>query len=180
MIRSEIGQVSSGTNEYILYGLFINSQWFVSSKVYQDWQDDPVLTTIKTTTKPIRDIDFPSITICGQGTIDQVRLWNKYWIDTFLWHCHLPFFCPPRFTKTCTTTSWQSMQSLKGVPGATLAMPKERSWKRRCLERTTQVEGGYPHRVNHQTSTFKLRFPYFGLKSCPWHTFPRLSQDVFR
>ena len=44
----------------------------LSTKVYEDWLEDPVLTTIKTTTKPISEIDFPSITICGQGTIDEV------------------------------------------------------------------------------------------------------------
>ena len=48
------------------------SSYLLSTKVYEDWLEDPVLTTIKTTTKPISEIDFPSITICGQGTIDEV------------------------------------------------------------------------------------------------------------
>ena len=56
---------------------------FYPKQVYQDWQDNPVLTTINTTTKPIRDIDFPAITICGQGTIDQVSLRKSVWITWF-------------------------------------------------------------------------------------------------
>ena len=46
-------------------------------QVYTDWQENPVLTSIKTTSKPIGEIDFPAITICGQGTIDQVRFPGK-------------------------------------------------------------------------------------------------------
>ena len=34
---------------------------------YMDWQRDRVTTTLKTTTKPITDIDFPSVTICADG-----------------------------------------------------------------------------------------------------------------
>ena len=35
--------------------------------VYKDWQDAPVITVINTTSYPISNVDFPSITICSQG-----------------------------------------------------------------------------------------------------------------
>ena len=43
-----------------------------STQAYDDWQQDPVLNHLKTTGLPISEIDFPAITICGQGLIDAV------------------------------------------------------------------------------------------------------------
>ena len=40
--------------------------------VYKDWQDDPIITVINTTSYPISNIDFPSITICSQGLAKDV------------------------------------------------------------------------------------------------------------
>ena len=42
-------------------------------QVYQDWQSDPTVNYLKTTGLPLSDINFPSITICGQGSIYEVR-----------------------------------------------------------------------------------------------------------
>ena len=36
-------------------------------KMFQDWQNNPVLTTVKSSAFPIKDISFPTVTICGQG-----------------------------------------------------------------------------------------------------------------
>ena len=41
-------------------------------QAYADWQDDPTVSTLRTTGMPISNIDFPSITICGQGSIREV------------------------------------------------------------------------------------------------------------
>jgi len=38
-----------------------------SLKAYKDWQESLVLTTVNTTAYPIKDIEFPSITICNPG-----------------------------------------------------------------------------------------------------------------
>ena len=43
-------------------------------QAYSEWQEHPVLTTVSTTGKPIKDIEFPAITICSQGAIKEV--WN--------------------------------------------------------------------------------------------------------
>ena len=32
-----------------------------------DWQADPIITVINTTSYPIENIEFPAITICSQG-----------------------------------------------------------------------------------------------------------------
>ena len=42
-------------------------------KAYNNWQDNPVLTSVSTTAMPIAEIEFPAITICGQGSIAEVR-----------------------------------------------------------------------------------------------------------
>ena len=41
-------------------------------QAYETWQDNPVLTSLHTTGLPISEIDFPAITICGQGSIYEV------------------------------------------------------------------------------------------------------------
>ena len=46
-------------------------------KAWNDWQDNQVLTSVSTTALPISEIEFPAITICGQGSISEVRF-RKY------------------------------------------------------------------------------------------------------
>ena len=40
--------------------------WFVLDS-YKDWQEDPVITTLHTVAKPVTELGFPAITICGAG-----------------------------------------------------------------------------------------------------------------
>ena len=42
---------------------------FQTSNLYTHWQNEPVITTLDTIAMPIKDIRFPAITICPQGTI---------------------------------------------------------------------------------------------------------------
>ena len=41
------------------------------------WDDNPILTTVSTTALPIHELEYPAITICGQGmaseTLDKVQ-----------------------------------------------------------------------------------------------------------
>lgn len=37
-----------------------------------DWQADPIITAINTTSYPIANIEFPAITICSQGLAKDV------------------------------------------------------------------------------------------------------------
>ena len=43
-----------------------------SYTAFKEWQDNPILTSINTTGKPISEIHFPAITICSQGSINDV------------------------------------------------------------------------------------------------------------
>ena len=45
--------------------LLLGTYWSVVA--YSDWQTNPVLTTVKTSALPIKDIAFPAVTICSQG-----------------------------------------------------------------------------------------------------------------
>ena len=45
---------------------------FQMTTLYNQWQDDPVITTLETATLPIENIDFPAVTICPQGSINQI------------------------------------------------------------------------------------------------------------
>ena len=40
--------------------------------IYWDWQNNPVTTTIGTTGLNIENIDYPSITICAQGSVKEI------------------------------------------------------------------------------------------------------------
>ena len=45
---------------------------FLSWNSYKTWQDDPILISISTTGLPVEEIEFPAITICGQGMVQEV------------------------------------------------------------------------------------------------------------
>ena len=53
---------------YLTLHCSINS----TRKTYIEWQDNPTITTINTTAYPIKNIEFPSITICSQGAAKDV------------------------------------------------------------------------------------------------------------
>jgi hypothetical protein len=40
--------------------------------LYNDWQNDPVITTLDTVSLPIEQIKFPAITICPQGSVKTI------------------------------------------------------------------------------------------------------------
>ena len=41
----------------------------LTKKIYNNWEQDPITTTIATTEYDIENIEYPSITICGQGSV---------------------------------------------------------------------------------------------------------------
>jgi hypothetical protein len=45
--------------------LLLGTYWSVAA--YSNWQDNPIITTVKTSALPIKDIEFPAVTICSQG-----------------------------------------------------------------------------------------------------------------
>ena len=50
--------------------VLLGSYW--SIQAYLDWQANPVLTTVNTTAYPVKSIEFPAVTNCGQGMNDDV------------------------------------------------------------------------------------------------------------
>ena len=40
---------------------------FSSTRSYSDWQSDQVITTLKTTARPVTDLAFPTVTVCAAG-----------------------------------------------------------------------------------------------------------------
>jgi hypothetical protein len=59
----------------IITGLIV----FCIFQAYSDWQENPVLTTVKSTSYPVDKIEFPALTICGQGS-NEVILNAGNWI----------------------------------------------------------------------------------------------------
>ena len=54
----------------VLSMLSLGINW--SAKMYTDWNSNPVLTTITTTGRSVKVVDFPSITICAPGNSELV------------------------------------------------------------------------------------------------------------
>ena len=54
----------------VISGMVLAILW--SAQLYNDWQDDPVLTTVGTTGLAIEKIEYPSITICAQGSVKEI------------------------------------------------------------------------------------------------------------
>jgi hypothetical protein len=50
--------------------IILGTYWSICA--YQDWKENPVVTTIKTSALPIREISFPAVTICGQGMNEDI------------------------------------------------------------------------------------------------------------
>ena len=60
------------SNRVVLVAL---SLWFaisLSVNIYNSWQEDPVLTSVSTTGYSIQEMEYPSITICAQGAVNEV------------------------------------------------------------------------------------------------------------
>ena len=60
---------------------------FLVYESYNTWQDNQVITTLKTVAKPVTELAFPAVTICGTGqhldTVEKVLLHNFYlWSET--------------------------------------------------------------------------------------------------
>ena len=51
----------------VIIAVVIAVTW--SFMAYEKWQEDPILTTVSTTGLPVKNVPFPSITICAQGII---------------------------------------------------------------------------------------------------------------
>ena len=49
----------------VVFMMLLGAYWSVVS--YTDWQDKLVLTTVKTSAFPVKEIEFPAVTICGKG-----------------------------------------------------------------------------------------------------------------
>ena len=45
---------------------------FQVCNLYDEWQDEPVITTLDTVALPIEEIEFPAVTICPQGTRQEI------------------------------------------------------------------------------------------------------------
>jgi hypothetical protein len=63
-----------------LFMLSIGVFWSV--QMFTDWRSNQVLTTIKTTARSVKDIDFPSVTFCSQGNneiITNATLFKKFY-----------------------------------------------------------------------------------------------------
>ena len=50
--------------------LALGTYW--SFKAFNNWQDNPVITTVKTSAYPVNGIEFPAITICSQGANEDI------------------------------------------------------------------------------------------------------------
>ena len=57
--------------------------FYLIFKAYDNWKQNPVMTSVQTTALPIEAIEFPAITICALGSISilQLRAYKKQVFD---------------------------------------------------------------------------------------------------
>ena len=67
--RSSIGERIFWIIVVILAITFSTSQM---TTLYNEWQDNPVITTLDTVALPIEEIEFPAVTICPQGSVNRI------------------------------------------------------------------------------------------------------------
>ena len=52
--------------------LAISFTAFQTTQLYRQWKDDPVVTSLDTVKMPISEIEFPAVTICPQGSVNEI------------------------------------------------------------------------------------------------------------
>ena len=53
----------------IVVVLALAFSYWQTSTLYKQWNDNPIITTLETVSLPIKEIEFPAVTICPQGSI---------------------------------------------------------------------------------------------------------------
>ena len=54
------------------YKMYFFNSLYSTNKTYVEWQASPTITTINTIAYPIKNVEFPAITICSQGAAKDV------------------------------------------------------------------------------------------------------------
>ena len=54
----------------IISMLILGTYWSVTA--YNDWTQNPVMTTVKTSALKVKHLEFPALTICGQGVSEAI------------------------------------------------------------------------------------------------------------
>ena len=54
----------------VTFMVLLGTYWSVNA--YNNWLDNPVITTVGTTAFAVKNIDFPAVTICSQGNNEDI------------------------------------------------------------------------------------------------------------
>ena len=68
----------------ILVCFFLCMSTLLSYNLYNDWQDNRVITTLQRTTKPVSELQFPAVTICREG-LDMEAVKKALEFDFLAW-----------------------------------------------------------------------------------------------
>ena len=65
---------------------------YMSYDAYKTWQDDPMITTVSSTGLPLKNIEYPAITICSQGMVQAIldKALDKQFNDFLVANNHDP------------------------------------------------------------------------------------------
>ena len=69
---SYLFQSRHGIETFVWFLVVVAAMMFTilqTTTLYLDWQNEPVITSLDTIAMPIKDIEFPAVTICPQGAI---------------------------------------------------------------------------------------------------------------
>ncbi|CAB4057081.1 ASICN [Lepeophtheirus salmonis] len=72
-VFEQTGNIVTQITWILIIFLFIILGFLFCKEAYEDWQNNPVLTTLEITGLKVEEIDFPAITLCNQGNLKDIR-----------------------------------------------------------------------------------------------------------
>ena len=133
-----------------MYNLYLNYIIKII-QAYTEWQEKPIVATLVTTGKPISDIEFPAITICGQGTNDEVcenmkKLFSK---------CQYVILCLKVFRNVY---EYQLSEHAKKHPGKAFLSLTDEELK---ALKSSMIKDNYPGKRNLPDSNLPRLFHHY-------------------
>ena len=58
----------------LIFGVGVGASFYLCSIMWIKYDESPAMITVETTDQPLSDIEFPSVTICGQSKFSKNRL----------------------------------------------------------------------------------------------------------
>ncbi len=101
----------------LLICVFLGIASFLVNVSFKDWAENPTITTIESTSAPVKELPFPSVTICQDGTSLTMR--ERWSIVADILNVHF-YSCPKSKDEDCSSMTFVRNNQLFSLIGKTL------------------------------------------------------------